>query len=158
MVITLGESSTFDVFRWFTCFVLFLEFFTPNPFTWLKEKMAPGKRSEKDSILWFFKGAKCQEFLWNYFNMIYWAFSNSNPGGHHKSFHFCVLISAQFNGVREMLPEKQTNVCDSKLNRKQSLATFCNECQEMTSSLQRDVDLGRTGPSLWAGYCTRCSL
>ena len=58
---------------------------------------------------------------------------------------FYVLISAQFNGVREMLPEKQTNVCDSKLNRKQGLATFSNECQETISSLQRGADLGRRG-------------
>lgn len=57
------------------------------------------------------------------------------PMGTPQVIQFCVLISAQFSGVREMVPEKQTNVCDSKLNRKQGLATFSNECQEMISSL-----------------------
>lgn len=46
------------------------------------------------------------------------------PMGTPQVIQFCVLISAQLNWVREVLLEKQTYVCDFKLNRNQDSASF----------------------------------
>lgn len=74
---------------------------------------------------------------------------------------FCVLISAQFIWVKEMLPEKQTYVCDFKLNRNQDSATFSNakRCKrDDFLSAETEANVDKTGPSPRAGYDTRRSL
>lgn len=59
------------------------------------------------------------------------------PMGTPQVIQFCVLISAQFNRVRETLPEKQTYVCDFKLikTRTQQLLAMPRVAKEMISSL-----------------------
>ena len=104
---------------------------TQNPFTWLKEKNQKPQtyyRLEKWKKFHFLIFQRCQtsRILMKLFQYDLLGLLKLKPMGTPQVIQFCVLISAQFNRVRETLPEKQTYVCDFKLNQNQDSATFSN--------------------------------